>query len=205
MTIPRALFPFLAATAVVAACAPGARRHAPPTLPVTEATAQAHMTDITYHPIGVIQSPFKQQQGTPIQPAYAGPVRGRIVIAEPYRAALADLAGFERVWLLYDFDRAGPFVPKVTPYRDSHERGLFATRAPTRPNRIGISAVKLVAVESDGIVVEEIDVLDGTPLLDIKPYVPAFDSYPQAKAGWFDETQGGRTQADNRFAPDGRK
>ena len=143
------------------------------------------MKDITYHPIGVIHSPFKEQQGTPIQPVYAGPVQGRIVLAEPYRAALADLAGFERVWLLYDFDRAGPFAAKVKPYRDIQERGLFATRAPTRPNRIGISAVKLVSDESDGIVVEEIDVLDGTPLLDIKPYVPDFDAQTDVRTGWY--------------------
>jgi len=127
------------------------------------------------------------------------------VLAEQYRSALTDLTGYERVWLIYDFDRAGPFAPKVTPYRDTHERGLFSTRAPARPNRIGISAVKLVSVESDGIVVEESDVLDGTPLLDIKPYVPAFDSYPHAKAGWLDEAKGGRNKADNRFVADGGK
>lgn len=127
------------------------------------------------------------------------------MLAEQYRSALTDLTGYERVWLIYDFDRAGPFAPKVTPYRDTHERGLFSTRAPARPNRIGISAVKLVSVESDGIVVEESDVLDGTPLLDIKPYVPAFDSYPHAKAGWLDEAKGGRNKADNRFVADGGK
>lgn len=156
---------------------------------------------ITYQPIGVIHSPFHEQKGTPIQPAFAGPARGRIVLEPQFRAALADLAGFERVWLLYDFDRAGPFTAKVTPYRDTVARGLFATRAPTRPNRIGISAVKLVAVEEDGLLVEEIDVLDGTPLLDIKPYVPQFDAYPHAKAGWLDEKGSGRTTADERFEP----
>ena len=185
----------LVAIAALAACC-----HLP-TKSDAAAPAGEPMTAITYHPIGVIHSPFQQQKGTPIQPTYAGPARGRIEVAPQYRAALADLAGFERVWLLYDFDRAGPFAPMVTPYRDTVARGLFATRAPTRPNRIGISAVKLIAVEADGLVVEEIDVLDGTPLLDIKPYVPAFDAYPQAKAGWLDQQGSGRTEADDRFVP----
>jgi tRNA-Thr(GGU) m(6)t(6)A37 methyltransferase TsaA len=159
------------------------------------------MPDITYHPIGVIHSPFREQAGTPIQPAFAGPARGRVAIDVAYREALADLAGFERVWLIYHFDRAGPFAPRVTPYLDSQPRGLFATRAPARPNRIGVSAVKLMAVEADGLVVEGIDVLDGTPLLDVKPYVPAFDVFPTARAGWLDAARSGRTQADARFEP----
>lgn len=174
----------LAAFAAFAACA------TPP---------QSPMADISYHPIGVIRSPFSQQQGTPIQPVFAGPARGRVEVDPRYREALADLAGFERVWLLYDFARAGSYQEKVTPYRDTTPRGLFATRAPTRPNRIGISAVKLIAVEADGLVVEEIDVLDGTPLLDIKPYVPQFDAYPQAKAGWLEQKNNERTAADDRF------
>jgi tRNA-Thr(GGU) m(6)t(6)A37 methyltransferase TsaA len=162
--------------------------------------------EVLFRPIGRIHSPFTEQAGTPIQPTFAGPVRGRIQIDEPYRAALADLEGFDRVWLVYHFDRARAFVPKVIPYRDSsQERGLFATRAPARPNPIGMSAVRLVRIESDGIVVEEIDVLDGTPLLDLKPYVPAFDAYPAAKAGWLDEARDGREQADDRFVrPDRR-
>lgn len=163
-------------------------------------TSDQASDEIRYRPIGRIHSPFTEQAGTPIQPTYAGPVRGKVLIDEPFRAALADLDGFDRVWLVYHFDRARAFVPEVVPYRDSSQaRGLFATRAPTRPNPIGMSAVKLIAVEDDGIVVEEIDVLDGTPLLDLKPYVPAFDAYPEARAGWLDGTAGGLERADDRF------
>ena len=156
---------------------------------------------VSYRVIGVIRSPHEAQAGTPIQPVFAGGVRGQVIVFDAYRDALADLPGFERVWLLYHLDRAKPYAgPRVVPYRDDRERGLFATRAPTRPNPIGMSVVKLVAVEGDVLEVEGIDVLDGTPLLDIKPYVPAFDAYAAARAGWFDEVQGGRTTADERFA-----
>jgi tRNA-Thr(GGU) m(6)t(6)A37 methyltransferase TsaA len=161
------------------------------------------VTVVSYLPIGVIRSPHAAQAGTPIQPAFAGGARGRVVVFDDYREALADLEGFERVWLLYHLDRAKPYAgPRVVPYRDTHERGVFATRVPSRPNPIGLSVVTLVAVEGDELVVEGIDVLDGTPLLDLKPYVPAFDAYPEARAGWFDDAQGGRTTADARFARD---
>ncbi|MGA2797600.1 MAG: tRNA (N6-threonylcarbamoyladenosine(37)-N6)-methyltransferase TrmO [Thermoguttaceae bacterium] len=154
---------------------------------------------IEFQPIGIVNSPFKEQPGTPIQPLYAENARGKIEIFEPYRAALKDLSGFSRVWLIYYFDRAKTWEPMVVPYRDVRQRGLFATRAPARPNAIGISAAKLIAVEEDSIEVEEIDVLDGTPVLDIKPYVPKFDSYPNEKAGWYDNESVNRITADNRF------
>ena len=155
--------------------------------------------NIEIHPIGVVRSAFKEQQGTPIQPAYAQEARGRVEIFEPYRAALKDLEGFSRVWLIYYFDRAKTWAPMVVPYKDVHRRGLFATRAPARPNAIGISAVKLLSVEEGAIEVEGVDILDGTPVLDIKPYVPEFDSYPNEKAGWFENGSVGRTIADDRF------
>jgi tRNA (adenine37-N6)-methyltransferase len=154
---------------------------------------------IEFRPIGVVHSAFKEQQGTPIQPVFAQNARGKVEIFEPYRAALKDLNGFSRVWLIYYFDRAKTWEPLVVPYRDVHQRGLFATRAPARPNAIGISAVKLVLVEQGAIEVEEIDVLDGTPVLDIKPYVPNFDSYPDEKAGWLDNGPVNKKTADERF------
>jgi tRNA (Thr-GGU) A37 N-methylase len=125
-------------------------------------------------------------------------VRGRIEVARVPRGA-----GRPR-WLrthlaASDFDHAGSFQAKVTPHRDITPRGLFATRAPTRPNRIGISAVKLIVVEADGLVVEEIDVLDGTPLLDIEPRA-AVRLHRQAKAG-LDQKNNDRTAADDRFEP----
>jgi tRNA (adenine37-N6)-methyltransferase len=154
---------------------------------------------IEFHPIGVVHSPFKEQQGTPIQPVFAENARGKVEIFEPYRVALKDLSGFSRVWLIYYLDRAKTWEPLVVPYRDVRQRGLFATRGPARPNAIGISAVKLVSVEQGVIEVEEIDILDGTSILDIKPYVPKFDSYPNEKAGWYDTESVNRITADNRF------
>jgi tRNA-Thr(GGU) m(6)t(6)A37 methyltransferase TsaA len=87
----------------------------------------------------------------------------------------------------------------ITPYLDDHSRGVFSTRAPSRPNRIGLSPVELVAVERNLLRVRSIDVLDGTPLLDIKPYVPRFDSFPNSRAGWLDSATSGRIVADDRF------
>jgi tRNA (adenine37-N6)-methyltransferase len=165
---------------------------------------EARVNEIVLRPIGVIHTPHGEQAGTPIQPAYAQGVRGTVTLLDEYADALADLSGFERIWLLYQFDRAGAWKPRVVPYRDVVERGLFATRAPTRPNPIGMSVVRLLSVESNVLEVEGVDMLDGTPLLDLKPYVPEFDAHPESRAGWLD---GGalRTQADGRFDDPGRR
>ncbi len=149
--------------------------------------------------IGVIHTQFHKAQGTPIQPVYSVGSTGEVVVDAAYEPALADVEGFERVWLVYWFDRAGPFQPRVVPYRDTREHGLFATRAPSRPNPIGLSAVQLLRREGRVLHVAGIDVLDGTPLLDIKPYVPAFDAFPQARAGWIDADRVDRQIADDRF------
>lgn len=149
--------------------------------------------------IGVIRSPFTSALGTPIQPAYARGAEGEVSVSEPYAGALADLEGFERVWLIYWMERAGAFQPRVVPYRDTREHGLFATRSPSRPNPIGISAVRLLGREGCVLRVADLDILDGTPLLDIKPYVPEFDAHPGSKAGWFDEAREDRRVADDRF------
>lgn len=149
--------------------------------------------------IGVIRSPFTSAVGTPIQPAYARGIAGEVIVAERYAEALADIEGFERIWLVYWMDRVGPFQARVVPYRDTREHGLFATRSPSRPNPIGISAVRLLGREGCVLRVADLDVLDGTPLLDIKPYVPEFDAHPGSKAGWFDEAGEDRHVADDRF------
>ena len=152
--------------------------------------------------IGVIHTPFSQQRGTPIQPAFAGETRGEVLLDQPHRLALQDLDGFERIWLIYLFHEARRWKALVTPFLDTQQRGLFATRAPSRPAPIGISAVRLIAVKEDRLIVEGVDILDGTPLLDIKPYVPKFDAFPESAAGWLDSA-GSRTkpqgQADDRF------
>ena len=154
---------------------------------------------LTLRTIGVIRSPFTAAVGTPIQPAYARGAAGEVVVAEPYVEALDDIEGFERVWLIYWMDRVGRFQPRVTPYRDTRAHGLFATRAPCRPNPIGLSAVRLLRREGCILHVADLDIIDGTPLLDIKPYVPEFDAYPQSRAGWFEEPGEDRRVADDRF------
>lgn len=151
-------------------------------------------------PIGIIHSPFQQAAGTPIQPAAAGQAEGRIEVFPDYQAALADLEGFERIWLLYWFDRAVAPKLQVKPFLDDHPRGLFATRAPCRPNPIGISCVEVKKIEANIITVSGIDVLDRTPLLDIKPYVPPFDCFAVQKYGWLQDKQVSGQTADRRFS-----
>ncbi len=156
---------------------------------------------LTLSPIGVVRTPFTTAEGTPIQPAFAQGVEGVVELFDEYAQALADIEGFERLWLVYWLDRAAAFRPRVVPYRDRVERGLFATRAPARPNPLGLSVVRLLE-QRDGVLrVSDLDILDGTPLLDIKPYVPAFDAVCASKAGWFDATAEHRTLADGRFHP----
>ena len=125
-----------------------------------------------------------------------------MLVREEFEPALDDLEGFERIWLLYWFDRAGAFTPRIVPYRDTREHGLFATRAPCRPNPIGLSVVRLLGRDRTTLRVSGIDVLDGTPLLDIKPYIPTFDAHPSSKSGWFDESLEDRQTADGRFHDD---
>ncbi len=154
---------------------------------------------LVLHPIGVIRTPFHRPEGVPIQPAYSRNVTGRVILDPHLEPGLADLEGFERIWLIYWLDRAKPYRLEVIPYRDTRPHGLFATRAPARPNPLGLSLVRLVGRDGSVLHIEEVDVLDGTPLLDIKPYVPAFDARPESAAGWFAAARGGRSHADGRF------
>jgi tRNA-Thr(GGU) m(6)t(6)A37 methyltransferase TsaA len=149
--------------------------------------------------IGRIRTPFREAAGTPIQPCYAD-ARGTVLVDGAFADALGDLEGFERIWLLYWMSRADPFRPRVVPYRDDQERGLFATRAPCRPNPIGLSAVRLLGREGNALRVAGVDMLDETPLLDIKPYVPDFDAWSPSRAGWL-EAPGcpDRQESDDRF------
>lgn len=153
----------------------------------------------SFQPIGIIHSPHKEAKGTPIQPRYAEGFDGTVELLPEYAEALADLDGFEWIWLIYAFNRSEGWNPKVTPFRDTVERGLFATRAPKRPNAIGMSCVRLVSIEETMLHVSEIDILDGTPLLDIKPYVPDYDAYPDSQAGWLDHAPKPGVMADRRF------
>jgi len=168
-----------------------------------EEVASAPRPELRLRPIGIIRSPFPEPKGTPIQPAYAADARGEVVLDDEYAEALADLEGFERIWLVYWLDRSGPWKPRVVPYRDTVEHGLFATRSPNRPNPLGLSVVRLLGRTDNVLQVAGVDVLDGTPLLDIKPYVPRFDAHPDSRAGWFDANGADRELADDRFHSDG--
>ncbi len=152
--------------------------------------------------IGVIHSPFQQATGTPIQTRAAEGVEGTVEVFPEFVAGLQDLEGFERIWLLYWFDRASQDgnTLRVCPYLDTeHPRGVFATRAPARPNPIGISPVRLLEVVGNVLRVSEVDILDGTPLLDIKPYVSHFDSFQVERLGWLQDAGDWRKAADGRF------
>lgn len=142
----------------------------------------------------------------PIQPQGASGVRGRVEIYEEYRPGLSDLEGFSRIILIYPLHRSVGYTLVVTPFLDTHLRGLFSTRAPRRPNAIGLSIVRLTGVKDGELFIEDVDVLDGTPLFDIKPYVPAFDSFPDERAGWLEgcEERVISARSDGRFlSPNG--
>jgi len=150
--------------------------------------------------IGVIRSPFQEPAGTPIQPSFAEGTEGIVEVFPEYADGLQDLDGFERIWLLYWFDRAPPPRLRVVPFRDEVQRGLFATRMPCRPNPIGLSCVRLLGIKQQALTIGGVDTLDGTPLLDIKPYVTEYDTFPRSRAGWLENCRNGRTVADDRFA-----
>jgi len=156
---------------------------------------------IEYRPIGVIHTPFKNREGMPIQPAGADGVRGTVEVFQAFTGGLQDLEGFSHIILLYHFHKSPDSPLLVTPFMDSQPRGVFSTRAPKRPNPIGISVVKLVKIEGSDLHIENIDILDETPLLDIKPYVPEFDHYPVDRIGWLEKARGGvrEKRSDNRF------
>jgi tRNA-Thr(GGU) m(6)t(6)A37 methyltransferase TsaA len=161
--------------------------------------------ELRLNPIGVIRTPFLEPAGTPIQPSRADGARGTVHVSRQYREALLDLEGFERLWLVYWLHKARNPSLLVTPFLDRERRGLFATRAPARPAPLGISAVRLIAIRGNVLEVADVDMIDGTPLLDIKPYVPEFDSYPGSRAGWFGKSRMARRRADDRFVPRRRK
>jgi tRNA-Thr(GGU) m(6)t(6)A37 methyltransferase TsaA len=159
------------------------------------------MESIILKPIGVIHSPFTDVKAMPIQPVSENSAAGRVEVFAEFAAGLKDLEGFSHVFLLYHFHRSQTYSLSVTPFLDTEPRGLFATRAPNRPNPIGLSLVRLVGIEGARLHVENIDVLDGTPLLDIKPHVPEFDCAPEARIGWLEKAAAEMRKkvADDRF------
>lgn len=142
---------------------------------------------ITLKPIGIIHSGHTDMDETPIQPAYAGGCTGQAEIFPEFEEGLRDVEDFSHIYLLYHFHRAGPPMLTVKPYLQDIERGVFATRSPRRPNGIGLSVVELVRREGNVLYLDGVDILDGTPLLDIKPYTAKFDCIATKRNGWQDE------------------
>jgi tRNA-Thr(GGU) m(6)t(6)A37 methyltransferase TsaA len=142
---------------------------------------------IKFQPIGVIHTPFTERAGMPIQPSGGCGVQGTVEVYPEFREGLSDLDGFSHIILLYCFHRIEGFKLRVVPFLDTRTRGVFSTRAPTRPNPIGLSVVRLLGVEDVILRIENVDILDGTPLLDIKPYVPEFDAQTEIRTGWLEE------------------
>ena len=147
------------------------------------------MTDYVMHPIGVIHSPFKVKDQTPIQASRSQAV-GEVEVFPEYAPGLQDLDGFSHIILLYVWHEAQGFDLLVKPFLDDQKHGIFATRYPGRPNQIGISIVRLLAVRDNLLEIEGADMLDNTPLLDIKPYVPDFDIRTGTRNGWYETRKG---------------
>jgi tRNA-Thr(GGU) m(6)t(6)A37 methyltransferase TsaA len=156
---------------------------------------------VTYQPIGVVRSPFTTLEGMPLQTVAAQGVRGSVEVEPIYTAGLKDLASFSHLILLTHLHQMSGYSLEVTPYLDDQPHGIFATRSPRRPNPIGLSVVRLIAIHDATLVIEDVDLLDGTPVLDLKPYAPAFDARETESIGWF----AGRiervhtTRSDKRF------
>lgn len=156
---------------------------------------------IEYLPIGVIHSPFTQLEGMPIQPSRAKGVSGKVEIFSDFEQGLKDLNGFSHIMLLYHFHKVAGYCLHVVPFLDNELRGLFATRAPRRPNPIGLSVVRLERIEDNQLSILDLDILDGTLVLDIKPYVPEFDERVEVQIGWLERARRERREAisDDRF------
>ena len=159
------------------------------------------MSNLMFKPVGIVHSPFRKASDTPIQSAMAKGMEGWIEVFAQFAPGLRDLAGFERIWLIYRFDRTTPAQLVVKPFLDEQEHGVFATRSPCRPNAIGLSCVRLLSVDGNQLHIGDLDVLDETPLLDIKPYVPAFDCFGACRVGWLEGKGIQPVMADDRFEP----
>jgi len=157
--------------------------------------------EIIYKPIGIIHSPFRDIVDMPIQTSGAFGIAGTAELFESFQEGLKDLDGFSHIMLLYHFHKVIRHQLLVTPFLDSEPRGVFATRAPKRPNPLGLSVVELVRMEDNILHIQNVDILDGTPLLDIKPYVSEFDHHTVQRIGWLEKfKENVRTKiSDDRF------
>ena len=160
------------------------------------------MEEIIIKPIGVIHTPHKDIKNMPIQPIAAEGVKGYIELEPDYVEGLSDIEGFSHLTLLYHFHKIEGYKLKVIPFMDTIERGIFACRAPKRPNAIGLSTVKLIGVEGNKIFLDQVDMLDGSPLIDIKPFFPLSDNRENVKYGWLEKNKGitkEEMRSDERF------
>ena len=159
------------------------------------------MKKINYRPIGIIHSPFKSRRGTPIQPIGGTGIKAEVEIFPEFIEGLADLDGFSHIILLYHFHLSTAYQLKVKPFLDHALHGVFATRAPARPNPIGISVVRLMRIKQATLYVQDMDIVDQTPLLDIKPFVPEFDMRTVERVGWLEKKvrNAENLVADSRF------
>ena len=157
--------------------------------------------EIKFRPIGIIHSPFKEAKGVPIQPSAAKGIEGKVEIFPEYAEGIDDIGNFSHIFLIYHLHLSRKYSLRVKPYMDDKERGVFATRAPSRPNPIGISVVELLEVDGNMLHIKNVDIVDGTPLLDIKPYVPEFDIHNVKKIGWLEKNvhKLPETKDDGRF------
>jgi tRNA-Thr(GGU) m(6)t(6)A37 methyltransferase TsaA len=155
---------------------------------------------IQYRPIGIVRSPFENAEGTPIQPSRAKEVNGTVEVFEEFAEGLCDLDGFSHIILLCHLHKSRRYQLKVIPFLDNVHRGLFATRAPSRPNPIGLSVVRLIGIQGNTLSIQGVDFLDGTPVLDIKPFVGEFDDRSNIRIGWLEAARKQTKTADDRFS-----
>jgi len=164
------------------------------------------MSEVVYRPIGVVHSPFKVPQDVPIQSVAAEGVMGIVEVAREYVDGLRDVDGFSHLILVYHCHLAQDYSLLVRPFLDERLHGVFSTRAPSRPNPVGVSVVRLTRMEKNILYIQDVDIIDGTPLLDIKPFVPEFDQRKAERIGWLtkniDKLHSGRD--DGRFAKNTR-
>jgi len=156
---------------------------------------------LTYSQIGIIHSPHKSIEGIPIQPVGAKGIKAEIEIYKEFQEGLKDLEGFSHIIVLYDFHKSKGFELLVKPFLDDEKHGVFATRAPKRPNSIGLSVLKLNKIVKNILFIENVDILDGTPVLDIKPYTSRFDFVMDERNGWIEKglDKSADKKSDNRF------
>ena len=160
------------------------------------------MDQIIIKPIGIIRTPHSDVNNMPIQPIAAEGIFGTIELLPEYADGLKDIEGFSHLTLLYHFHKINGYKLRAIPFMDTEEHGIFASKAPKRPNAIGTSTVKLIAVEGNILHIEQVDMLDGTPLIDIKPFYPRYDNRENVKIGWLEKSKNlplEKLRSDERF------